>query len=168
MEKVYIDFIQCIRERNYESVGWILNNTDTKALYDLIFKMNLTHVSNDNKNYIVISLGKRGIATLSWSIDSGYVTISVKFSEDEKIDYKAMLGSLYPKFPCITLSILRKEDAFSIDICRPLDDCISTKFEKTYESPEEVRDEITKSVIKGILEEMPDDEIAEHNGYVIK
>lgn len=162
MEKIYRNFIQCIRERDYESIGWILNNTDTKALYDLISKMNPT--SDVDGDCILIGLGKRGMATLSWSIDSGYVTISVKFSEDEKIDYKTMLGSLYPKFPLITLSILYKENAFSIDICSPLEDCISTKFEKKYKTPEEVHDGIPKSVIDGIIEEMSDDGIAEYNG----
>lgn len=164
MEKVYRNFIQCIRERDYESIGWILNNTDPKALYNLIFKMNLQHITDGNGNHIAISLGKRGMATLSWSIDSGYVTISVKFSEDEKIDYKTMLDSLYPKFPLITLSILYKENAFSIDICSPLEDCISTKFEKEYKTSEEVHDGIPKSVIDGIIEEMSEDEIVEYDG----
>lgn len=131
MEKIYRNFIQCIKERDYESIGWILNNTDPKALYDLFTKMNdLIHTITYNGNHISISLGKREIATLSWSLYSGYVTISVTFSEDEKIDYKSLLGLLYPKFPLITLSILYKENAFSIDRCCPLDDCISTKFEK--------------------------------------
>lgn len=94
MEKVYRNFIQCIKERDYESIGWILNYTDPKALYDLISKMNPTSISSVDGNYIIISLGKKGTATLSWSLKHGYILIRVRFLGVEQIDYKSLMKSI--------------------------------------------------------------------------
>lgn len=129
MKKVYENFIQCIKDRDYESVAWILNYTDPKALYDLIFKMNLL-ISDVDKGPIVITKDEQQVATLSYSIENNYVSISVKFIKDEKTDCIKLMRSLYPKFQRITLTLLYvfEENAFSIDICCPLEDCIDTKF----------------------------------------
>ena len=162
MKDIYDLFIKCAKNRDYESVAWVLNYVDPKALHDLICEENPTLNSNGDSRFITAGICR--FVILSWSIDSGYITISVKFSEDEKIDYKTMLGLLYPKFPLITLSILYKENAFSIVICSSLEDCISTKFEKEYKASEEVHDGIPKSVIDGIIEEMSEDEIVEYDG----
>ena len=137
MEKVYRNFIQCIKERDYESIGWILNYTDPKALYDLISKMNPTSISSVDGNYIIILLGRKGTATLSWSLKHGYILIRVRFLGVEQIDYKSLMKSIYSKFHFITLSIETEEkDIFSIDRCCTFEDCIYSV------SLEEMRDEI--------------------------
>lgn len=142
METVYRNFIQCIKERDYESIGWILNYTDPKALYDLISKMNPTSIISDaDGNYVIISLGRKGTATLSWSLKNGYILIRVRFLGVEQIDYKSLIKSIYPKFHFITLSIETKEkDIFSIDRCCTLEDCVYSV------SPEEMRDEINDAM----------------------
>jgi hypothetical protein len=130
MKKIYENFIQCIKERDYESIGWILNYVDPKALHDLICEENPT--LNVDRDFRLITSGICGFVILSWSLNSGYVTISVKYSKDPDNSVKSLMKMLYPKYKNITLDIELKDsaDLFSITRCCPLDDCISTKFEK--------------------------------------
>lgn len=131
MKKVYENFIQCIKDRDYQSVAWILNYTDPKALYDLIFKMNLL-ISDSDKGPIVITKGEEKVATLSYSLENDWVLISVEFIKDEKTDCIDLMRSFYPKFQFITLSLLYifGENKFSIDRCCNLEDCIYSNLEK--------------------------------------
>jgi len=131
MKKVYENFIQCIKDRDYESVAWILNYTDPKALYDLIFKMNLL-ITDKDKGPIVISQGEQKVATLSYSLENDYVSIGVKYVKDEKTDCIDLMRSFYPKFQFITFSLLYLfgGNEFSIDRCCHLEDCVYTNLGK--------------------------------------
>ena len=80
MKNIYDFFIKCAKACDYESVAWILNYVDPKALHDLICEENPT--LNADKDSRFITAGICRFAILSWSINSGYVTISVTYLKD--------------------------------------------------------------------------------------
>lgn len=124
MKNIYDIFIKCVKNRDYESVAWILNYVDPKALHDLICEINPS--SNIDSGSIIIWQTKNEFIAIYWDISSGYITISVKYSKDTNNPLISLMKCLYPKFKNIILSIEQKSspDSFSINRCCPLENCI--------------------------------------------
>lgn len=132
MKDIYDLFIKCAKNRDYESVAWVLNYVDVKALHDLICEENPT--LNVEKDSRFITAGICRFVILSWSIDSGYITISVKYSKDDNNSAKSLMKMLYSKFKNITLDIELKDstDSFSITRCCQLENCIHSETSNEY------------------------------------
>lgn len=129
MKDIYNILIKHVKNRDYESVAWILNYIDPKALHDLICEVNPTLNVNNDTN--IIWYTKNEFITIYWCIDNGYIIISVRYSKDSNNPVASLLKELYPKFNNITISIEPKglTDSFSISRCCPLNDDY-VKFEK--------------------------------------
>lgn len=127
MEKIYNNFIQYIKDRDYESICWILNNTDLKALYNLISEMN--PISNIDEFTSISIRNEQKSATISLSKLHDIISIGVRFFKDEETDYNAIMNSLCFKFPSTMISVQPIEDTFSIRRFARLQDD-HAKFEK--------------------------------------
>lgn len=127
MKEIYDIFIKCVKNRDYESVAWILNHVDTKALYDLICKSNPT--ANDIDGSIVIWHTKNEFIGIHWYIIDGYIAISVRYSTDPNNPVTSISKHLYPKFKNVTVSIDKTSviSSFSISRCHLLGDHIYSK-----------------------------------------
>lgn len=117
MKDIYDIFTKSVKNRNYESVAWILNYIDPKALHDLICEANPTLNANNDTN--IIWHTKNEFIAIYWCIDNDYIIISVRYSKDSNNPVASLLKELYPKFKNITVSIEPKSltDSFSINRC---------------------------------------------------
>lgn len=127
MKEIYDIFVKCAKNRDYESVAWILNHVDTKALHDLICKLNPT--TNNIEDSIIIWHTKIESIVLHWYTIDGYIAISVRFSHDTNNQITFLLKNLYPKYKNVTVSIEPNglTESFSISRCCLLGDNIYSK-----------------------------------------